>query len=356
MATESGNAGIALAEPSAETQVPAAFHTLRKMLEEEPFRFHFFQAVRLLQKMDRERGPVGYFITPQGETIRFSSRPTLGFPPSELCALKQTENGQMAMTVEFMGMCAAIAVMPSVYTEYLLERNREKDHAFEEFLNIFNHRMISFFYRGWEKYRIFVEYEKSGTDKLSARLFDLLGLGTEGLQGRSGVPDKAFLHYVGVLARCARSAASLQQILEEYFEVPIRIQQFAGTWRKLPPDNHTVFWGLGGANERLGVGVVAGDEVWDQHGRIRIFIGPMRLRQYLEFLPGQTAHHDLVAWLRFYSNGNYEAEIKLVLAAEDVPACALGSRGEARPQLGLVSWLKTRPLAHDPADATYLVP
>ena len=31
----------------------------------------------------------------------------------------------------------------------------------EEFLNIFNHRMISFFYRGWEKYRFFIEYERA---------------------------------------------------------------------------------------------------------------------------------------------------------------------------------------------------
>jgi type VI secretion system protein ImpH len=100
---------------------------------------------------------------------------------------------------------------------------------------------------------------------------------------------------------------------------------------------------------------VAGDEVWDHHGRIRISLGPMRFEQYLKFLPGQEAHRELVAWLRFYSNGSYETEVQLVLAREDAPACELGSSGKQRPQLGLVSWLKTRPLDRDPADATYLV-
>jgi type VI secretion system protein ImpH len=325
------------------------------MLDEEPFRVHFFQAVRMLQKMEQERKPVGYFITPQGETIRFSARTSLAFPPSEIYELRRMENGQMSMTVEFMGLCAAISVMPAPYTEFLLARARQKDHAMEDFLNIFNHRMISFFYRGWEKYRFFIEYERTGEDRLSARLLDLLGLGTEGLRDRGGIPDDAYLNYVSLLARHVRSAASLEQILEDYFGVNVRIQQFAGAWRKLSAENQTCFTGFGGASERLGVGVVAGDEVWDHHGRIRISLGPMRFEQYLKFLPGQEAHRELVAWLRFYSNGSYETEVQLVLAREDAPACELGSSGKQRPQLGLVSWLKTRPLDRDPADATYLV-
>ena len=95
---------------------------------------HFFQAVRMLQRMEQDRKPVGYFITPQGETIRFSARTSLAFPPSEIYELRRTENGQMSMTVEFMGLCAAISVMPATYTEFLIARAREKDHAMEDFL------------------------------------------------------------------------------------------------------------------------------------------------------------------------------------------------------------------------------
>jgi len=331
------------------------FQNLRKTLDEEPFRVHFFQAVRMLQRMEKELRPVGYFVTPQGETIRFSARTSLAFPPSEIYQLQRMENGQMSMTVEFMGLCAAISVMPAPYTEFLLERIRQKDHAMEDFLNIFNHRMISFFYRGWEKYRFFIEYERTRDDRLSTRLMDLLGLGTEGLRDRGGVPDAAYLNYTALLARHVRTAASLQQILEDYFGVDVHIQQFAGTWRKLSSENQTCFTGFGGPSERLGVGVVAGDEVWDHHGRIRISLGPMRFEQYLKFLPGQEAYHELVAWLKFYSNGSYETEVQLILAREDAPSCELGSGGQKRPQLGFVSWLKTRPLNRDPADATYLV-
>jgi type VI secretion system protein ImpH len=355
MAAESWDPSIALTGQTSIIKEGLEFENLRKMLDEEPFRVHFFQAVRMLQRMERDLKPVGYFVTPQGETIRFSSRTSLGFPPSELHELKRLENGQVSMTVEFMGLCAAISVMPAPYTEFLIERAREKDYAMEDFLNIFNHRMISFFYRGWEKYRFFIEYERTRQDRLSTRILDLLGLGTEGLRNRGGVPDAAYLNYAALLARHVRSAASLQQILEDYFGVGVQVHQFAGAWRKLSAENQTCFSGLGGANERLGVGVVAGDEVWDHHGRIRISLGPMRFEQYLKFLPEQEAYHELVAWLKFYSNGSYETEVQLVLAREDAPACELGAGGAMRPQLGLVSWLKTKPLGRDPADATYLV-
>ena len=47
--------------------------------------------------------------------------------------------------------------------------------------------------------------------------------------------------------------------------------------------------------------------------------------------------------------------MQLVLEREDAPRCELGADGPNRPQLGLVSWLKTRPMQRNPADATYLV-
>jgi type VI secretion system protein ImpH len=350
MATTSGSAGTAITPRNQPD-----FRKILKLLDTEPFRVRFFQAVRLLQRMDQSRTPIGYFGPANGETIRFSALPSLSFPPSELYSLERSTDGPARMKVQFMGLCAAISVLPPPYTELLLQRMREKDTVMEEFFDIFNHRMISFFYRGWEKYRFFVGYENGRTDRISPRLMDMIGLGTEGLQGKAELPDQAYLSYVGLLGKHVRSAAGLRQILEDYFGVKVRIEQFAGTWRKLQASDQTCFSGMGGANERLGVGVVAGDEVWDHHGRIRVALGPMKFDRYLSFLPGQDACRELCAWLRFYSNRMYESEVQLILDREEAPGCELGSAGPAGPQLGFVSWLKTKPMRRDPADARYLV-
>ena len=244
MATESGNPGIALENDDVE------FRMLRELLGYEPYRVQFFQAVRLLQRMEKGRTPVGGVAAPHEETMRFTTLPTFSFPASQLYDLKRLPTGQLQMTVQFMGLCAAVSTLPSIYTEYMLTRIREKDYAMAEFFDIFNHRLISFFYRGWEKYRFFVGYEAAGTDRLSPLLMDMLGLGTEGLEGRTDLPDKAYRHYVGLLGRHTRTADSLKQLLEDYFGVSVTVHQFAGTWRSIPEESRTRLSGTGRMKSR----------------------------------------------------------------------------------------------------------
>ncbi len=348
-------APFALAGDSLEYVREDAFEGIRKLLNDEVFTVEFFQAVRLLQRIEKDRGAVGYFLAPSNEAVRFESLPSLSFPPSQLYELKRDENGQLHLKVQFMGLAASISILPHTYTEYLLGRIRDKDTAMAEFFDIFNHRLISLFYRGWAKYRFFIGYESGEQDTLTPRMLDFLGLGTAGLQNRSSIPDRAYLSYSGLLSKHVRTAAGLKQILEDYFDVPVTIHQFAGAWRSLPSSNQSTLSGVNRASERLGVGTVVGNEVWDHHGRIRISIGPMSFDQYVEFLPGYSAHRDLEAWVRYYSSGQYEAEVQLILKKEEAPSCELGARGKQEPRLGLASWMKTKPLKKDPGDTIFLL-
>ncbi len=348
MATASGHQGSAL-------DTDGSFAEIRAMLDDEPFRVQFFQAVRMLQRMEHPRNVVGHFSQPQEETLRFSSLPTLAFPPSQLYDLERSSTGQMKMTVQFMGLCAALSALPSVYTELVLTRIRDKDRAMAEFFDLFNHRLLSFFYRAWEKHHFFVELEAGKDDKLSLRLLDLLGLGTQGMRRRSEISDRTLIFYAGLLGRHVRSAASMRQILADYFDVTVEIQQFAGTWRTLPSQNRTFFNGSAAASEQLGVGTIVGSEVWDHHGRIRIVLGPMDFAEYQQFMPGGRGYRELAGWLQFYSDGAYEVEVQLILKREEVPACELGGLNPQSPRLGLVSWLKTRPRTTDAGEATYML-
>ncbi len=349
MATTGGHQGLALASDG------TMFATLRQMLEEEPFRVHFFQAVRLLERMEPARRGVGHFAQPREETLRFTTKPSLSFPPSELYDLERMPTGQLKMTVQFMGLCAALSTLPAIYTEIVMVRLREKDGAMAEFFDLFNHRLISFFYRAWEKNHFFVGLEAGRDDPLSLRLLDVLGLGTANMRNRAGIADRTCIYYAGLLGRQVRTADSLRQILEDYFGVPVQVNQFAGTWRTLPKENQTFLMSTNRASERLGFGVVTGEEVWDHHGRIRISLGPLDFKQYGHFLPGKSGYRDLAGWVQFYSDGAYETEVQLILKREEVPACEMGGEGATGPRLGLVSWLKTKPKAVDAREATYLL-
>ena len=364
MATAFGEPGAALV-PSNPSQVEATsvttsvavdpFSQIRSLLENETFMVEFFQAVRLLQRMEPSREAVGYFSNPNMEAIRFSALPSLLYPPSQLFALERQGNGQLRLIVQFFGLCAAVTIMPHAYTEYLLLLDKNDDSAMIDFFDMFNHRLISLFYRGWEKYRFYIGYEARDEDSVTPRMLDLLGLGTAEMRKRTILEDKAYLAYCGLLARHVRSADGLKQMLEDYFDVRVVIKQFAGTWRTLSKQNLSYMDGKRRASEQLGVGTIVGEEVWDHHGRIRISIGPMAFDRYITFLPGHDAYRELKDWVKFYSSGQYEAEVQLILLREEVPKCELGLRGKQEPKLGLTSWLKTRMQPLDPGDALFLL-
>ncbi len=323
--------------------------SMEQVLRDDAFSFEFFQAVALLQRLRAQNEPVGQFSKPEDEAVHFRVHNTLGFPASQVQSIDWPEQGQAEMTVNFMGLTGPNGVLPYCYTELILERLKSKDTAMVSFLDIFNHRIISFFYRAWEKYRFPATYYR-GDDTFTHHLLDLIGLGTPGLANRQAVPDAALLHYAALFGAQARSAEALEAILGGYFEVPVEVEQFAGAWYRLDPSSQCSMQDEDSDSEKLGAGVVVGDEIWDQQSRLRVCLGPLSLEQYSSFLPGGSAFEPLKALVRFFSNDEFDFEVKLVLKKEDVPKCEVGGEDRAAPRLGWVSWLKSAPLDHNPGD------
>jgi type VI secretion system protein ImpH len=97
------------------------------------------------------------------------------------------------MVINFIGLTGPSAVLPTPYTELLLERVRYKDTALRDFLDLFNHRMASLFYRAWERSRFPVAYERGGDNPFTQYLLDLVGMGTRGLRDRLAILDEGLL-------------------------------------------------------------------------------------------------------------------------------------------------------------------
>jgi type VI secretion system protein ImpH len=319
-------------------------------LRREPFAFDFFQAVRLLERFYPERTSVGRFAHPETEVARFAAHPSLAFPASQIQAMNWPEEKPVQMTVNFMGLTGPEGVLPNPYTTLIIERLRANDSASRDFLDIFNHRIISLFYRAWRKYRFDVACEEGERDLFSRHLLSLLGLGTDGLRDRQAVPDDTLVYYSGLLAQRPRSAQALKQILSDYFDVPVEIEQFAGGWYRLDRETQCNLAEGNSESEELGFGAVVGDEVWNQQSKVRIVLGPLTLERYVDFLPDGQAWEPLGSWVRFFSNDEWDFEVKLILEREQVPACTLGAEGLSGPQLGWVSWVKSVPFGRDPDD------
>lgn len=123
----------------------------------------------------------------------------MGFPVSELKALEtdpvQPEAPLTARTT-FMGLYGVDSPLPTAYIDDITQQ-REGHEALEGFLDIFNHRFMTQFYRIWRKYSYPATFESGGTDNTSQSLLGLIGMGIPGSQQHFATPTSRFLALLG---------------------------------------------------------------------------------------------------------------------------------------------------------------
>ncbi len=318
----------------------------------EPTAFELFQAVRILARAQPDRDRVGYFGDPAREVARFGANPDSSFPASELQGIALDDDGQPHLTVNVMGLNGPLGTLPLVYSQLIAARLREGDPTLRAFVDLFNHRLISLFYRAWEKHRLAVGYETRSENRLGEHLADLVGLGTKHLRERMSVSQDSVLSFAGLFAT-GRSALALEELLAEYFSVAAVVEQFVGGWHALDQDACTEIGEESGPATQLGVGAVVGDEIWDPQSRVRVRLGPLSRAQFDRFLPGGEAHEALRAVVRLFADDQVEVEAQLVLAAGEASGCVLGADATSSSRLAWGTWLRTRPMTRDPDETLF---
>jgi type VI secretion system protein ImpH len=327
-------------------------HRVEEALRSDATSFEFFRAVCLLETLQPQRAPVGHFVDPGEEVVRFSVPASLGFPASEIRSLEWPDEERARMRVNFMGLVGPLGVLPHPYSLLVAERERARDGAMGAFLDLFHHRIVSLFFRAWRKHRPTAAGSRD-PDRLREQLLDLAGIGLPSQQGRLPVPDDALLFYLGLIGPQGRSAAALQQLLEDFFRVPVEVEQFVGGWYALAERDQCPLGEENGPPTQLGLGAVVGDEVWDPQSGVRIRLGPLTRAQFDGFLPTGIAHEPLRALVRFFSHDQHRFEVQLILARDEVQGCTLGADDNVPQPLGWSTWIRSAPFTRD-ADDTVL--
>ncbi len=173
---------------------------------------NFYRFCQLLEQIDPVAPVPGSGWQVRQEPIRFRPHPGMGFPSSEIRGMEdpEPEHSHLPLTVRvnFMGLYGVESPLPTHYIDDIAQR-REGYEAARDFLDIFNHRLITQYYRIWRKYSYPATYEAGGADNTSQYL---LGL-EEQLRQLSAVNDEqprpvaqqnlAELHLQQLIARYA---------------------------------------------------------------------------------------------------------------------------------------------------------
>ncbi len=314
---------------------------------ENPAGLSFYQAARRVECAASDKPRLGYASRSADDPIQFCQEPSLGFA---LAALQRyappKKSGKPRLMVNFFGLLGPNGPMPLHITEYVHNRElNHDDHTLARFLDIFNHRMISLFYRAWACNRQTVSYDRPMEDRFSDYIGSLFGIGQNSCRDRDEVPDMAKLHFSGHLACQTRHAAGLCAILQDFFGIKVSIKEFIGQWITFP-EKYRCRLGQSPDNATVGVNAVVGSQTWDCQQKFRIRLGPMSLKDYERMLPGGKSFARLKAWVRNYVGDALGWEVQFVLKAGEVPAVRLGETG----CLGWTTWLQNRPFEIDSDD------
>ncbi|MFW5653538.1 MAG: type VI secretion system baseplate subunit TssG [Planctomycetota bacterium] len=331
------------------------------------FPLNFIQTVRRLEARTIAAGapPVGHARISQDEKIRFRGDPRLSFPLTDV-EVDHVDGTAIEVFVRFFSLYGVSGVLPRADTIDVLEALHGYDGGPAAFLDIFNHRQVSLFYRAATKHLAAIAFERDlGTqnEPLIHMLLALAGVirrspGRHSLaiQGARGLPaqdadasldEASIIRFVGHLSRRTRPVRAIEAMLSDLFAVPVEIEMFWGRWQPLAETDRTR---LGGpspedSNASLGSSTILGDAYWDVQSTFRVILGPMQYDQFRQFLPFGADFHRLCAMVKNAAGLEFDFDVQLLLAPGDSQPTRLGA---ATPDadasvLGWNCWLGESP-------------
>ncbi|MEE9491878.1 MAG: type VI secretion system baseplate subunit TssG [Gammaproteobacteria bacterium] len=325
---------------------------LLRRLQQAPYSFGFFEALRQIECAYPEKARIGTSNRPVEDPVRFGQEPSLTFAPSTLSSLELSEQGfSPRLNVLFLGLFGPNGPLPLHLTEYARARmHNEGDATLSRFADMFHHRLLSLFYRVWADAEPVVGLDRLDDDRFSGMVATQLGIGTPMLRNRDAMPDFAKLYFAGRLSSQTKNAEGLLAVLHYYFHIPVTLTEFVGEWLNIPADSQMRL-GMSRQTCSLGETTTLGERVWECQHKFRLTLGPLSMSDYQRMLPGGTSLTKLIAVVRNYVGDEYNWDLCLILEKSEVKPTLLGEYG----QLGWTTWLSGKTPDHDREDL-YLNP
>jgi len=310
-------------------------------LEDQPYRFTLFAALRLLEQLHPERPRLGEARRLADDAVRLAQPPYLQFAPTDLAPLDRTENGLPRLEQYVFGVFGPNGALPLHLTEYAFERAAHSaDPGVSDFINAFQHRFIALFYRAWADGDPAVNLDRPQSDRFARYVGALIGLASGVARAAAPHAARAALARAGLFGQSSRSAEALERALADYFGLEVRIRQFVPGWLEIPPEMRTRL-GVAVEGMTLGRGATLGARTRQCQHQFEIVIGPLAYPEFVRFLPGTPAFRELAGMVRLFTNDEWSWQLRPTLATGEAPGVRLGGEG----RLGWTSWLGGRRLS-----------
>ncbi|MGV8916505.1 MAG: type VI secretion system baseplate subunit TssG [Pseudomonas sp.] len=303
-------------------------------------RINFYRFCQLVELACPDSPGLGSNSRLQHETIRFRPDPGMGFPVSELKQLEVDAlhpEGPVTVRTTFIGLYGVESPLPTHYIDEIAQQ-QEGTEALSDFLDIFNHRLTTQFYRIWRKYSYPATFQTGGSDDTSQYLLGLVGLGIGGSEKLTGAPLSRFLALLGTLRLPTRTAEGITAL--------VRLLAPGTQARITPHDKLTIHLSQPvRLSSRQPIGLkqrpVLGQQSIDVNSQVLLTLQSDDPEEIHGWLPGGQLQIDLLAMLRVYLGARCHARLQLALPRRLLPEAQLvNSPGTGAAQLGRTAVLK----------------
>ena len=284
-----------------------------------------YRFCQLLERALPDHPLLGSTTHPADDPVRFRPDPGMGFPAGELKAIEADDarpDRPATVRTRLLGLYGVDSPMPTTFLDDIVQR-REGHEALEAFLDIFNHRIFTQFYRIWRKYSYPATFEAGGTDATSQCLLGLIGLGIPGSAQQIAAPVSRFLALLGVMRLPTRNAEGIDALVKllaahtraritPHWPRKVVLAQPAS----LRPD----------CPVSLSEGTPLGRVGRDVNSQLPLTLITEDMQEAKGWLPGGQLHSDLLALLRVYLGWRCTATLALSLPVRSLPAPVLGAQ------------------------------
>ncbi|WP_193568634.1 type VI secretion system baseplate subunit TssG [Citrobacter sp. NCU1] len=299
---------------------------------------NFYRFCQLLEHSQPDVPVFGSHWQVGMEPVRFRPHAGMGFPASEIKGMVDPEHRHLPPSVQvtFMGLYGVESPLPTHYIDDITQQ-REGYEATRDFLDIFNHRLITQYYRIWRKYSWPATYEPGGCDDTSQYLLGLAGLGIPGCAQAAGTPLSRFLALLPVMLLPGRTAEGVEALVS-LLAPDTRSAVYHHDRQRIPLKQHVAL------STRRPVCLkhrpVMGHHGTDANGQVLLRISTDNPDEVRGWLPGGELHQDLMALLHVYLGSHLDVRLQLCVARHLLGDAQLSCNEKNAVQLGRTAVLR----------------
>lgn len=293
-------------------------------LKESLHDYDFISCLRLIECERTDKPRQGHAARPADEIVRLSQKASTSFQGQALHLIEErTGHHDYRLFCNFFGLLGTNGALPLHLTEYADQRTRHhQDPTFAAFVDMFNHRMLSLFYRASAEFDPAINFDRPDDNGLERIIAAVGGYFSPTARDRDDIPDYIKFFNAAWMGGQVKSPDGVVALLGQYFTLPVKVDEFTGDWLTLPDSAITII-GRRSQVASLGVSTYLGRRAWSVGHKFTVVLGPLSWDDYLSFKPGGRRANELFQVMKNYVGDEWDWDVKLAIAEGETQGCSL---------------------------------